>query len=67
MTKLEASIHKTQKELNELTMLINAWDMCDYSSSLDRHMDIGDQIALHKIINTLKQRLEDIQEKVNAI
>jgi ferredoxin-NADP reductase len=67
MSKLELNINKTQRELNELQILVNAWNMCEYSNALHKHMEIGDQVALHKIINTLEERLKDIQEKVDAI
>lgn len=67
MSKLELNVNRTQRELNELQILVNAWNMCEYSNALHKHMEIGDQVALHKIINTLEERLKDIQEKVNAI
>lgn len=60
-------IFKTQKQLNELMMLVNAYKMCDYSCAFHTHIDVEDHIALHKIINTLEDRIENIQQKVDCI
>lgn len=67
MGKAEEMAQKTQRHLHELNMLVNTWKMCDYSNAFYSHLEISDQVALHKIINTLEKRVNDIQEKVNAI